>query len=113
MKIQSLIFIFAFSLAILFGNSYTLTINASPTTNEEPNWTIYESSRYGLSFEYPNKFVPTELEGENPLFTVLLNNPIGSNTPSLNFISFSIYQGNNILENFVNEELTSYVAERN
>ena len=111
MKIQSLIFIFTFTLAILFGNSYTLTINASTVTNEETTWTVYESSRYGLSFEYPSKFVTTELEGDNPLFTVLLSNPIGSNTPSLNLISFSIYQGNNTLENFVNEELTSYVAE--
>ena len=111
MKIQSLIFIFTFSLVILFGNSYTLTINASTVTDEETTWIVYESSRYGLSFEYPSKFVPTELEGDNPLLTVLLSNPIGSNTPSLNLISFSIYQGNNTLENFVNEELTSYVAE--
>lgn len=111
MKIQSLIFIFTFSLVILFGNSYTLTINASINTNEEITWTVYESSQYGLSFEHPSMFVPTELKGENPLLTVLLNNPIGSCYPSISFISFSIYQGKNTLENFVNEELTSYVAE--
>lgn len=96
-------------MVLLFGNTYIPTINA--TTNEETNWTVYESSPYGISFDYPSQYVPTELTNENPLLTVLLSDPIGSNTLDFDFISFSVYKSNMTLEDFVNEELTNYVAE--
>lgn len=109
MKSRSFIFIFAFSLVVFFGNTYTLTINAS--TDDETNWTVYESSPYGISFEHPTQYIPTELEGENPILTVLLSNPNVSNSPDFDFLSFSVYHSNMTLENFVNEELTNYVED--